>query len=93
MRIENDFKAWYDLTRRLNHMFDLRIDLSDLRRRSDELTSSMDYKIDELERAMPQLRVREYVEGLSRDFVEMPFMPLGEVWERELGDLFEDMED
>jgi proteasome assembly chaperone (PAC2) family protein len=93
MRIENDFKAWYDLTRRLNHMFDLGIDLSDLRRRSDELTSSMDYKIDELERAMPQLKVREYVEGLSRDFIEMPFMPLGEVWERELGDLFEDMED
>lgn len=93
LRIENDFKAWYDLTRRLNHMFDLEIDLSDLRRRSDELTSSMDYKIDELERAMPQLKIREYVEGLSRDFVEMPFMPLGEVWERELGDLFEDMED
>ncbi|MBM4466982.1 MAG: hypothetical protein FJ014_15750 [Chloroflexi bacterium] len=93
LRIENDFKAWYDLTRRLNHMFDLEIDLSDLRRRSDELTSSMDYKIDELKRAMPQLKIREYVEGLSRDFVEMPFMPLGEVWERELGDLFEDMED
>lgn len=93
MRIENDFKAWYDLTRRLNHMFDLGIGLSDLGRRSDELTSSMDYKIDELERAMPQLKVREYVDGLSRDFVEMPFMPLGEVWERELGDLFEDMED
>jgi proteasome assembly chaperone (PAC2) family protein len=93
MRIENDFKAWYDLTRRLNHMFDLGIDLADLRRRSDELTSSMDYKIDELERALPQLEVRAYVEGLTRDFVEMPFMPLDEVWERELGNIFEDMED
>jgi proteasome assembly chaperone (PAC2) family protein len=93
LRIENDFKAWYDLMRRLNHMFDLGIDLSDLGRRSDELTASMDDKIDELERALPQLEVRAYVEGLSRDFVEMPFMPLGEVWERELGDLFEDMED
>ncbi len=93
MRIETDFKAWYDLTRRLNHMFDLGIDLSGLRRQSDELISSMDYKIDELERAMPQLEVREYVESLVRDFAEMSFMPLGEVWERELGDLFEDMED
>lgn len=93
MRIENDFKAWCDLTTRLNHMFDLGLDLSDLERRSDELISSMDYKIDELERAMPQLKVREHVERLTRDFVEMPFMPLGEVWERELGDLFEDMED
>jgi len=72
-------------------MFDLGIDLSDLERQGDELISSMDYKIDELERAMPQLKVREYMEMLARDFVEMPFMPLGEVWERELGDLFEDM--
>jgi predicted ATP-grasp superfamily ATP-dependent carboligase len=93
MRIETDFKAWYDLTTRLNHMFDLGIDLSDLERQSDELVSSMDYKIDELDRAMPQFKVREYVERLTRDFVEMPFMPLGEVWERELGDLFGDMED
>ncbi len=93
LRIENDFKAWYDLTTRLNHMFDLEVDLSGLRRQGDELTSSMDYKIDELERAMPQLKVREYVESLTRDFVEMSFMPLSEVWERELGDLFEDMED
>jgi hypothetical protein len=93
MRIENDFKAWCDLTTRLNHMFDLGIDLSDLERKSDVLVSSMDYKIDELERAMPQLKVREYVERLTRDFVEMPFMPLGEVWERELGDLFQNMED
>ena len=91
MRIETDFKAWYDLTRRLNHMFDLGIDLSDLERQSDELISSMDYKIDELDRAMPQLKVREYVKRLTRDFVEMPFMPLGEVWERELRDIFEDM--
>jgi len=92
LRIENDFKAWYDLTTRLNHMFDLGIDLSDLERQSDELISSMDYKIDELDRAMPQLEVREHVERLTKDFVEMPFMPLSEVWERELGDLFEDME-
>jgi len=90
IRIETDFKAWYDLMRRLNHMFDLGIALSDLARQSDELMSSMDSKIDELERTMPQLGVREYVESLTKDFVEMPFMPLGEVWERELGDLFGD---
>lgn len=90
IRIETDFKAWYDLMRRLNHMFDLGIALSDLARQSDELVSSMDSKIDELERTMPQLGVRDYVESLTKDFVEMPFMPLGEVWERELGDLFGD---
>lgn len=93
IRIENDFRAWYDLTIRFNHMFDLGIPLSDLERKSDELTSSMDDKIARLERTMPQLKVREYMETLAEDFVEMPFMPLGEVWERELGNLFEDMED
>jgi len=93
IRIDNDFKAWYDLTIRLNHMFDLAIPLSDLERKSDELTSSVDDKIAQLERTMPRLKVREYMETLAEDFVEMPFMPLGEVWERELGDLFKDMED
>jgi predicted ATP-grasp superfamily ATP-dependent carboligase len=93
IRIENDFRAWYDLITRFNHMFDLGIPLSDLERKSDELTSSMDDKIAQLERTMPQLKIREYMETLAEDFVEMPFMPLGEVWERELGDLFEDMED
>jgi proteasome assembly chaperone (PAC2) family protein len=93
IRIERDFKAWYDLMRRLNHMFDLRIDLSDLEKQSDELISAMDSKVDELERTMPQLKVREYIEKLTKDFTEMPFMPLGDVWERELGDLFGDVEE
>lgn len=93
MRVEKDFKAWYDLMRRLNHMFELRIDLSDLEKRSDELISSMDSKVDELERAMPQLKVKEHIEKLTKDFTERPFMPLSDVWERELRDLFGDVED
>jgi predicted ATP-grasp superfamily ATP-dependent carboligase len=90
IRIETDFKAWYDLMRRFNHMFDLGIDLSDLGRQSDELLSSMESKIEELEGKMPQLKVREYLEELARNFKEVPFMPLDDVWERELGDLFKD---
>ena len=31
VRIENDARAWYELLRRVNHMFGLAIDLSDLR--------------------------------------------------------------
>lgn len=92
MRIESDFKAWYDLMRRLNHMFGLGIDLSDLARQSAELISSMDSKIDELERMMPQLKVREYLDKLASDFTERSFMALDGIWERELGDLFEDTE-
>lgn len=91
--IENDFRAWYDLMRRFNYMFNLRIDLSDLDRRSEALTSSMDEKISEMERKMPQLKVREYMAEVASDFTENPFMPLDDMWERELGDLFDTMED
>ena len=91
IRIESDFKAWYDLMRRLNHMFDLGMDLSDLQQQSSELVSALDSKLAELERQLPQLNVREYMEGLAKDFSERSFMPLDDVWERELGDLFSDL--
>jgi predicted ATP-grasp superfamily ATP-dependent carboligase len=93
IKVEKDYKAWYDLMRRLDHMFDLGLDLSDLERQSDELVSSIEAQIDELERKVPQLKAREYVDKLAVDFTEMPFMPLGDVWERGLRDLFDDMED
>ena len=92
IRIENDFKAWYDLMRRFNYMFGLELDLSDLDNRSDELKVSLEAKLDELEQKTPQLNVRAYLEEVARDFTERSFMPLGDVWERELGDLFEDLE-
>ena len=93
MRIENDFKAWYELMRRFNHMFGLEIDLSQLERQSDELTASMDAKVEELEVTVPQLNVREYMENLANEFTERPFSPLSDVWQRGLQDLFRDMED
>ena len=93
IRIENDFKAWYDLMRRLNHMFDLGMDLSHLEEQSNDLISAIDEKVDELERKLPQLKVREYMEELTLNFTERSFMPLDDVWERELGDLFGDPND
>lgn len=90
VRIENDFKAWHELMRRFNHMFDLDIDLSDLEQRGEQVIATMDSRVHELERQMPQLNLQEYLDKLSREFTEMPFMPLGDVWERELGDIFEE---
>jgi proteasome assembly chaperone (PAC2) family protein len=90
MRVENDFKAWYDLLRRLYHMYGLDIDLSDLEKKSDELLSSMDAKIDEVDEKLPELHVREYLQRLAEDFTERPFMPLSDVWQRGLRDLFDD---
>jgi proteasome assembly chaperone (PAC2) family protein len=89
--IGEDFKAWYDLMRRLNHMFDLDMDLSDLERRSDELIAAWDSKIDHVAKTMPELGVRDYIEEVNQDFTETPFEPLSDVWEEALRDLFEDL--
>lgn len=93
VRIEHDYKAWYELMRRFNHMFGLGIDLSDLDRQSEELLASIDKKIEELEHSMPQMDVRGYLDKLTENFNERPFMPLDDVWEQELGDLFDDLDD
>jgi predicted ATP-grasp superfamily ATP-dependent carboligase len=93
VRIEHDYKAWYELMRRFNYMFGLGIDLSDLDRQSEDLISSIDAKIEEIERTVPQVNVRGYLERLAHDFTERPFMPLDDVWERELGDLFDEDDD
>lgn len=86
--IENDFKAWYDLMRRFNRMFGLRLDPSDLANQSAELASSMKAQISEMESKVPQLR--EFMETVDKDFTEMPFIPLDDVWKRELGDLLDE---
>jgi proteasome assembly chaperone (PAC2) family protein len=91
LRIENDYRAWHEVLRRFNHMFQLGIDLTDIERRSLELTDSVATKLGELGRKLPQFDVQAFVESLDNDFRETPFMPL-DVWERGLGDLFDDKE-
>lgn len=93
IRVDHDFKAWYDLMRRFNHMFNFGIDLSDLEQQSADLIASVEAKINELDEKLPQLKVKEHLKKLVKDFTEMAFIPLDEVWERELGDLFEDLDD
>ncbi len=89
MRVENDFKAWHELMRRVNHMFKLGLDLSDLERRSNELTASIAQKINEIDGRLPQLGIHEFMARVGAEFTETPFMPL-DVWERGLEDLFTD---
>jgi proteasome assembly chaperone (PAC2) family protein len=91
MLIEQDHKAWYDVMRRVNHMLKLGLDLSDLERASRKLIQSFDTKIDDLEKAMPQVRVRESINKMTATFAEPAFMPLDEVWKKGLGDLFKDL--
>jgi proteasome assembly chaperone (PAC2) family protein len=91
IRIDNDYRAWYEMMRRVNHMMGLQIDLSELEQLSEELMESMDAKIAELDRQMPQFQVKEYMERLERDFAEKPFLPLDDMWEQALGDLLDDL--
>ncbi len=93
LSIDYDFKAWYDLMRRFNYMFNLNFDLEELERQSEELYESMNEKIAELEESMPQLNIGEQIKQITDDFTENPFMPLSDVWEEELGDLFEGLDD
>ena len=92
VRIEDDVKAWYDILRRADFMFHLGFDLSELRIQSDELMTSMEEQMEELARQAPQLDVHAYMQKLEEEFTENPFMPLDDVWERELGDLLDDLE-
>jgi predicted ATP-grasp superfamily ATP-dependent carboligase len=87
VRLESDSRAWYEVMRRLNYMFGLPVDLSDLEQRGEELIAAMDVKMAELEKEMPLLHVRRYLEKVAQDFEEVPFMPLDDMWERELGDI------
>lgn len=84
IRIENDFMAWLGIMRRVKHLLKIDIDLSDLENKSDHLLRVVDDKINEIDRAAPQLGVRDYINRLSDEFTETPFTPLDDVWEDEI---------
>jgi predicted ATP-grasp superfamily ATP-dependent carboligase len=90
IKIERDLKAWYDLLLRLNHMFQLELDLDDLEAQSEALVKWIDTQIRQLERDSPELKVSEYIASLTEGFEETPFEPLSDLWERELRNLFDE---
>ena len=84
-----DFKAWYDLMKRINRMFNLEMDLSGLKRQSEELVAAWDAKINHLAQAMPQLRVKDYMDKVNADFATQDSADrLSDVWEDALRDIF-----
>ena len=90
IRLESDYRAWYELMRRINHMFEIGLDLSELARLSEDLEMSIDAKIAELDRELPELNVRAFMSEITDRFEETAFAPLDDIWEEELGDLFDD---
>jgi predicted ATP-grasp superfamily ATP-dependent carboligase len=88
--LDKDYKAWYDLMMRLNSMFDLGIDLTDLSTKSQDLIVAWRSKIEQLEEALPQLGVREYIERIDADFEEDAMDLSSRVWEEALRDILGD---
>jgi proteasome assembly chaperone (PAC2) family protein len=88
---EEDYKAWYDLMRRIDYMFALDLDLSELEGRSRELVAAWDTRIAQLKKKMPGV-VGPYMDEVNEDFTERSFDPLGQAWEDALGDIFDDSE-
>ena len=91
--IDDDYKAWYDLMRRFNYMFGLNVDLSDLAKQSDELETLMEAKLEALADKIPEADIKARLQELTADFEERSFMPLSDVWEEGLGDLFDELDE
>ncbi|NLF00741.1 MAG: PAC2 family protein [Anaerolineales bacterium] len=87
--MDEDYKAWYDLMRRLDYMFKLGLDLADLRLLSDELINSWRTKIERLAAHSSHLGVRELLDELNESFDAPPFVAPMDFWERSLRDLFD----
>jgi proteasome assembly chaperone (PAC2) family protein len=89
LAMDEDFKAWHDVMRRLDYMFKLGVDLTDLKRQSDALIRTWTKKIERLARHSSDLGVREFLQEVNEDFSVEPFVPPSDFWERSLRDLFD----
>lgn len=93
VRLEYDYKAWLDIMRRLNRLFGLNINLTDLEQKSQYLLAAMDEQLEELADKTPQVNIRGIMAQIADQFTERPFTPLDDVWEQGLADLFNDLDD
>ncbi|MDQ7037462.1 MAG: PAC2 family protein [Anaerolineae bacterium] len=92
MRLENDYMAWLNVMRRVNHFLKISFDLADLETKSEKLVSILDEKIAELDSNSPESGLRSYFDTLADAFDEVPFNPLASVWENEIRRLLDEDE-
>lgn len=90
MSVENDYRAWHELMLRVNHMFGLRLDLSELSRDSSRLTEQLHEHVADLAKQHPTFPVRDYMARITDSFEERPFTKLDDVWEDALRDMFDE---
>ena len=89
--IGEDYKAWYDLMTRLDYMLKLGVELGDLESKASALIQEWDDKIARITEAMPQLKIGDYMAEIDREFTEMSFVPLSNVWEEGLRDILDNL--
>jgi predicted ATP-grasp superfamily ATP-dependent carboligase len=90
VQIEEDYQAWHDAMARVNHMFKLGLNLSELAARSVKQREEIAGVINALAEKHPQVPIKEYITKLTADFVETPFTKLDDVWQDALDDLLDD---
>ncbi len=93
VRIENDYRAWLGILRRINFMLKLHLPLADLEGKSQRLMGVIQAKMEEMEADHPELGVRDYFDRLEKEFHEVEFNPLDDVWEENLRRLLNRMDD
>lgn len=93
IQIENDYMAWLGIMRRVNYLFKIEVNLTDLMQKSKRLLNTLEKKVDELDRLAPQAGIRDYFARLSAEFEEVPFIPLDEVWEESLRKILDRLDD
>jgi proteasome assembly chaperone (PAC2) family protein len=84
LRVENDYRAWLGIMRRVNYLCKLHVDLADLEKKSIHLVETMNAKIEEIDRELPKANLRERITKITSEFKEMPFIPLNDAIEDEL---------
>ncbi|MGB8645253.1 MAG: PAC2 family protein [Anaerolineae bacterium] len=87
LMIEQDYKAWYDILTRLNHMFNLGLDLAELEQDGRELTNSIAAQLEALQAQAPQAQIQEYLEQVNESFEETSYLPLDDAWKKGLDDI------
>ena len=87
LAMDEDYRAWWNLMTRLDRLFGLHLDLSDLQSRSEGLTAAWDEQIKQLATKMPHLRVRDYLRKVEEDFAEETSDVADDVWEDALRDI------
>lgn len=87
--IEKDYLAWLNLMERVNHLFGIEFNLTELEERSEDMIVEINNKIIALDNKFPELRLTDFFARLRANFEEQSFTPLDDIWEdslRRLGD-------